>query len=509
MAKFLSFDGVDANGVRAEVMVQTGTGRVKEIVGRGKQSEDGSYRNVEVVFDPDNPHLKRKVYALLDTTAKDLWEYVQAAHADQRDIAYRIESQRKRAVDRSKKFDDLIHTEEVVRVLAAVDAVFSHEAKTNPKEDPSSENPSALDQDLTAAAVAPVGRASVEASASSLVAAVAAARHAEMSATTVDTLVAMALAAGASVAEVQSAGYSAEDEARPRPVMGARVAASEERPWTAFNSDGRVNAGSYMVAHAAHAEQFALDHLVGVYSEGKKSRVDVSEQMIAQAASVALVLLEIGDDVQLEAVGRADRQKNSYNRALSLVLDAVEKRYPVPVGGNQEAQVSWRAAVTAEAGERLYGVLEVAQGRVPLSAAERAAQVAAPAAAATATVAAPAAAAAAGEPVAAPAVSGADLLAAEFGATAVQAPWMAFAGPGAEDPGFQVPSSETVERVRALCVGAGVDGEPKLISNWLERHLGQRATRKVHAPVLEAFVAHFEAAGAGAVRSDVLGGVAA
>lgn len=504
MAKFISHDGVDNQGVRAEVMVQTGTGRIKEIAPRGKQAEDGTYRNVEVVFDPDNPHLKRKVYALLDTTSKDLWEYVQAAQADQRDIAYRIESQRKRNVDRTKKFDDLEHAEEVVRVLAAIDTVFSHEAKTNPKEDPTGDNPSALDQDITPAVSAPAASASASAvSASSSLAALAAARSAGLPAVTVDTLAAFALAAGATIDQVQSAGLDGEVPVSTPSAVTGRLAASEEKPWMAYNSDGRVNAGSYMVAHAATAERFSLDHLIGVYSEGKKSNVDVSSEMIAQAASIALVLLEVADAVQANTVGRTDRQKNSYNRALSLVLDAVEKRYSVPVGGNNEAQQTWRDAVIAEASERLYGVLEVAQGRVPLSEAERAAKQQVQNSSPVASVTAPTA----------KAVSGEDLIAQEFGASVVTAPAHAIPSgfvpaeiqPDAGAPDFVEPAQDLVERVRALCIAADVAKDAKAVSDWLERTVGVRTTRRIHAPVLQAFLDYYEAAGPDVVRAEVLG----
>lgn len=528
MAKFLSFDGIDNQGVRAEVMVQTGTGRIKELIPKGKPSENGTYRNFEVVFDPDNPHLKRKVYALLDTTAKELWEYVQAAQADQRDISYRIESQRKRNVDRTKKFDDLIHTEEVVRVLASLDNVFSHEAKTNPKEDPSGENPSALDQDLpatgpiTIVGAAPAAPAAA-ADPATVLAGLAAARKAELPATTVDTLVALALAAGADLDDVLAAGLDNESP-RPAPTaVSGRVAASEEKPWMPYNSDGRINAGSYMVAHAASAERFALDHLVTVYSEGKKTAVDVSEAMIAQAASVALVLLEITDTVQAQITGRADRQKNSYNRVMSLVLDAVDKRHRFPVGANSEAQATWRDAVIAEAGERLYGVLEVAQGRLPLPADQRTAtpvveapapaKVAEPVQAPAEAAQAPAKAAPAAKP--APAASGADLLVAELGASPIKKAAPAAEGveggfvapeyPAAGTDGFVEPTEEQVARVRALCVNADAGLDAKAISDWLERDLGVRATRKVHAPALEAFLSFYEAAGPAAVRSQILG----
>ena len=84
MAKFTSHDGMDRNGIRAEVNVMTGTGRVKEIL------RNGEAKNVEIVFDPDNLQLKRKVSGFLDTSSTELWEYVQAAQKDQRDIAFEI-----------------------------------------------------------------------------------------------------------------------------------------------------------------------------------------------------------------------------------------------------------------------------------------------------------------------------------------------------------------------------------------------------------------------------------
>lgn len=493
MAKFLSHDGVDSNGIRAQVMVQTGTGRIKELVGRGRPGEDGTYRNVEVVFDPDNPHLKRKVYALLDTTAKELHEYVQEALAGQRDIAYRIESQRKRGVDRATPFDDLQHTEEVVRVLAAVDMVFSHEAKTNPKEDPSGDNPSALDQ----APGVPVAPGAGGADRATVLRALSEARRAGLSDVVVDTLVAHAMATGASVAETQSAGFDPQAPANPpAQLASARMVALEEKPWMAFNSDGRVNAGSYMVAHAAAAEQFSLDHLIMLYSQGKKSPVDVSDEMIAQAASLALELLACADEVQVSATGgRADRQKNSYGRALTLVLDAVGKRYPVPIGGNDQDRVDWHTNVVAESAERLYGVIEVSQGRLPASEAERQA---------------PAPPTAPESPQAA-----SDLVAAELGGIVVAeqahqpVSFQAKSAPAAEDPDFEPPSDEQVNRVRALCAAAGVLDAPKAISDWLEAALGVRATRKAHAPVLEDFLTHYEAMAPDSLRAEVGAGIAA
>lgn len=507
MAKFLSHDGVDAQGVRAEVMVQTGTGKIKELVGRGKQNEDGTYRNMEVVFEPDNPHLKRKVYALLDTTGKELWDYVQTAHKDQRDISYRIESQRKRGIDRTKKFDDLVHTEEAVRILAAIDNVFSHEAKTNPKEDPTGENPSALDQDINVLKRQSNSNGNSGFSPEDVLQALTTARKTGLPSSIVDSLIALALTAGVDIQEAMSAGLEVEGLQTPPAAPQSQYVAVEEKPWMAYNSDGRINAGSYMVAHAASAEQFALDHLITVYSEGKKTNVDVSDTMIAQAASIALVILEAADEVQSKVTGsRADRQKNSYNRALALVYDAVGKRYPVPVGGNSEAQEEWRNSVISEAAERLYGVMEVAHGRVPKPESERGA---APAVETPTVEKKTEEPSVASEP--AVTVKTEDKVAEAFNATVVDT--VELAKPGfkaekivpADDAEFIAPNDELVNRVRNICVEAEVTSNPTAISDWLEKTVGVRATRKVHAPVLEAFVEYYEAAGSDQVRKEVFG----
>lgn len=488
MAKFVSYDGMDKNGVRAEVTVQTGTGRVKEIIGRGKPNDDGSYRNVEVVFDPDNPLLKRKVYGLLDTNAAELWAYVQQAQADGRTVSYRIESQRRNGVPREIPVAELTATEQVRRLIASVDGHFSHEAKTNPAEDPDGENPSALGAPLPVAGAAGQAPASPQ----SALAALAAARRAEMPAATVDVLAGLALAAGATVADVRSAGLDASAADAPVPASRpGHAVATEERPWVQWNSDGRINFGSYAVARAAEAEQFALDHLISVYTPPKsKTPIDVTDEIIAQAASVAVQVLEIADRVQVAASGRADRQKASHARALALVTDAIAKRYPVPVGGTEPEQAAWAESVATEASERMRGLASIAQGRSP------------------------------GEPAAEAAVfeertvdgAGLDAAISSLGGTVLadtRASFRPEPHPMDGEPGFQEPDPELVGRLRAMCERARVAHDTRAISDWIERVVGVRSARKVHAPVLEAFCDHYEQAGVEQIRAEVASEAAA
>jgi hypothetical protein len=494
MAKFTSYDGVDKNGTRAEVTVQTGTGRIKEIVGRGKENEDGTYRNVEVVFDPDNPLLKRKVYGLLDTNATELWAYVQAAHAEDRTVSYRIESQRRNGVDRSLAMGDLNSTEQVRRILAGVDGHFSHEAKSNPAEDPDNENPSALGQPVHhAPAAAPA--AGPSATPDRVLAALAQARHAGMPDVTIDTIAGQALAAGATIAQVQTAGFdTTADTSAARD--GHTAFASEEKPWMVWNSDGRVNYGSYAVARAAEAEQFALDHLIEVYTPAKsKTTIDVTETIVAQAAAIALQLLDLADKVQVAAYGggRPDRMKNSHARALGMVTDTVGKRHPVPVGGTEDAQAAWADLVVAEASERLYGLGEIAHGRTPKPLSERddlrVTQGPAPVTVAAVTA----------DPVT-PVAAALDMLGGQD-----ITPFHTGTYPADTEPGFIAPDAAVIARLRDLCEKAQVAQDTRAISDWIEHVVGVRSARKVHAPVLEAFCTHYEQAGPVQVRVEVLG----
>lgn len=506
MAKFLSYDGIDKNGVRAEVMVQTGTGRIKNISGRGKENPDGSYRNVEVEFDPDNPKLQHKVYALLDTTAKELWDYVQEAHLAKKDISYRIESQRRRNVDRALKFEDLKHSEQVVRVLASVDTVFSHEALTSPAEDPDSGAPSALNNAASTTPVSAVGSGDA-------MQALSAARSQGLPDSIVDSLAALALAQGYPASEVLAAGFASDNDRAVRSFVG-NSRAVEEKPWNFTNTDGRINAGSYAVAHAATAERFALDHLVMLYSAGKKTNVSVNDDMIAQAASLAIEILEAADSVQGYVVGRIDRQKNSYNRALSLILDSIEKRNPVPIGGEEEDVDKWRDSVVTEASERFVGILMVADGKKPTVDDLQAWTAGQTSPAETVLPVTPSAPKdQAPEPaIAKVEASSEEVLQTSLGAqeiTSVESTETKFTAPTGlpveGEDGFVPPSAEDIEVLRDLCVEAGIVDNPKAISDWLERTIGVRSARKAHADVVGAFLDFYTAAGSDRVRYEVVG----
>jgi len=493
MALFTSLDGVDERGLRAEVNVQVGTGRVKELNGRGKQRDDGSYRNVEVVFDPDNPLLKRKVYGMLDSTAIELWEFAQTALADQRTVTFRIESQRKRGIDRTVKFEDLKHAEEVVRILAALDNVFSHEALTNPMEDPSRDNPSALQQSRNGH-VFPNNESTVP-------------TNVELTTVDVDKIAQTIL---------------------------AKLGQETVMVGTQNNSDS-ADYGSPEVENASIAEQFTFNQVIAFYSAptpgtGNKSlRVEVTDSMLAQTANLTLTLLTLADNVQKTACGleTADRRTASYIRALELVINGIEHRYPMPIGEKETVVTVWENTVVDEASERLYGVRCIAYGLLPAPKTSRVPDTTG--ADATLPLEETVEEQVVAEQVVAEQVF-AEQVAEMFDKEIVRmgnssennfdTPSSSSSSQPVDTPNptvftatvllvspdsdeFVAPTDALIGRVRDMCVNAGVAGDPHAVSDWLETRVGDRVSRRVHTPLLAEFVAFYEQAGPETIRNEV------
>lgn len=531
---FITFDGADKLGVRAEVKVEIGTGTIKEILTReGK-------KNAEIIFNPDNPQLIRKVGAYIDTEkCSELYAYIKKAHAEQSTVAYRIESQRKAKVDRTKTLEELkpTATTDIIRILARIDNVRSPEAVTNPNEDPQEGRVDAGDAPVVINNVSSTNASqSFTAAKETLLGKLAEARKEGYPDSIIDMLIAQALIAGATLDEASSVGFSNEvDFESSTNQRNSRVAAQEEKPWNAHNSDGRPNAGSYMVTHAATAEQFALDHLIQVYSQtgskASKTAIEVTDNMISQAASLGLQILQIADEVQASITSnRPNRQKNSYGRALTLVIDAISKRFHWPVGGNEQTQREWKDSVIAESSERLYGVMEIAHDRLPLSLEERASAgsispkekapdvVVASKPAQTAPKSVPSATKPSHEEVfvpeplfevvspklenTTPVSSTVANAAAMLGGKVVtpvtakgetqEAPASQVVLPKKNQEGFIPPSSEQVQRLKDICLRAELIGRNDVINAWLQENTGERVAKEIHATVLEQWLKSVE-----------------
>lgn len=138
---FITKDGADPQGIRAEVKVLTGYGDIKET----KTSAGGKMTNI--VFTGENFRYDQNGWAQNDT---DLFKKIEEAEKNSEAIHFRIEYRRKESIDRSIPFNEMGTENNMSKAkdmyfksLAAVradsddDWTFAPNAVTNPNEDPS------------------------------------------------------------------------------------------------------------------------------------------------------------------------------------------------------------------------------------------------------------------------------------------------------------------------------------------------------------------------------------
>ncbi len=126
--RIVSFDGEDANGVRAEVYVQVGTGTVEAI----KLGSGGASANIE--FKSSNPKIKKNPKGWIRVDSPQYEKLLEAEKSHEL-VKYRIESSRKSSVPRDTKIADTDPTEERLARVVSVNDSLTSEALTDPNED--------------------------------------------------------------------------------------------------------------------------------------------------------------------------------------------------------------------------------------------------------------------------------------------------------------------------------------------------------------------------------------
>lgn len=126
--RIVSFDGVDHEGVRAEVSVQVGTGTVTDIE-LGKNGE-----TAHVIFKSTNHKLVRPVKGWIRVN-DPLYEVVKAAVGTNEVFEFRIETSRKPGIDRKTNLADLDKTSQTTARLVGINGKLTSEALTDPRED--------------------------------------------------------------------------------------------------------------------------------------------------------------------------------------------------------------------------------------------------------------------------------------------------------------------------------------------------------------------------------------
>lgn len=523
MAKpFVSHDGTDPNGIRAEVYVQTGTGTVKEL------KENGNNINVFMAVDG----LKHPIGGWT-SKSEAIYPMLVEAYESGREITYRIESQRKNGIDRATPIAVLRETMDTAKencrnLFVGVDGTLSSEAVTDPAEDPYAGGRIPATDPRNKPAAAPTAGGPGGFTAEQALTGLAAARQGGLSDSIIDSAAALALAAGASVQQVLTAGVDEQAEPAERQVQ--RVVAAEAAPFNAYNTDGRVNLGSYAVQAGVGAESLAAelihDNAVAV-AEAHNAAVEAGEVEgekiepqpvnFKSAAALGSVLLDLADRVQVGTYegGRPSRMANSHTRARSFVYDAVKNRYPVPFGADADTQEEWKKQVVAEGIERFKWAVKIALkvNDMPAAPAEQTQQ--APAqqaptapveqtateAPAPAVETAPVVSTATGEPVvhqqevpeapAAP-VEQPEAQVRQIGTSTQEKPKVLVEG----DEGFVAPEPEVLQRFGALSRAAGFEPTPDSpVLAYLFTKFDVPAARKINGADLDKLVTWYEQQG--------------
>jgi hypothetical protein len=350
MENFVTFDGTDANGVRAEVYVQKGTGTVSAIKTNPRGTADVSLKV---------GNLKYPIHGWVNI---DSAIYVEAekAHKENKEVTFRIEFQRKPNIDRATPIAELrenMHSAKnnIITILAELNNITSTEAITNPAEDPPSKTKGrikASDNEPT-----PTTKTVFTMNAIDILKKIEEiSKNGLFTSDIIANLAASALAQGADITEVAEALNTGARTDFSKPSTEKRAAFSVEAPsWVAYNSDGRMNLGHSSIQAVASMELFLNQHL--------KTTSFTEEQRNDMTVFFTKKLLTIADKIQTAAYGagfRADRSAASYVKIRAIIFNTIETLHPLPELPLSEEKVEeWVKQVGRTSYHRFKNILEI------------------------------------------------------------------------------------------------------------------------------------------------------
>lgn len=269
---FISHDGLDENGIRAEVRVVTGYGNIKDI----EPSANGKASNV--IFSVENTKYLLKGWAPEDS---DVMKKVHKAQENNEPIYFRIETRRKDHVDRSLPMDTVAPKKDM---NAARDNIFKSLAAVKLKDD----------EEWTIS------------------------KHA------LTRLEEDPRQGGA-----HSAYDYSIDELRgsSKPVADNRSGSRhsiESTPFFTRNNDGEINPGSTAVAVPLNLYNFVAEW------NRTHENVDFSEkQLIALTKAMLLTANRLQKDIYNGKLEEPDLALGSHTRARALVFDVTRNFFPI------------------------------------------------------------------------------------------------------------------------------------------------------------------------------------
>lgn len=284
---FISLDGVDENGIRAEVKVIKGCGLIKEISGSDKG------KAVQVKFDFGRKHGQS---AWLPKDKTEAYEKITKAHEQGLPIEFRLEIRRKPSIDRSLPFDEFCPPNDMT---AARDTIFKNLAAVKFPED----DKWALGTIVTRMEDDPKTHAS----------------------------------------GVVSAYDSPPAAMAPTVVTSAPDNSFEPAPYVTYMRDGSVNPGSYAAAGPLRMYTFLAQNEIDnkITDVNSKQRLMVAKTLMQAANQLQLNIF--GN--KLEEVNPSS---GSHMRAREIVMDIVKLFDPVPAYlslENKEEAKQWRESL--------------------------------------------------------------------------------------------------------------------------------------------------------------------
>lgn len=322
MSVFVSHDG---DGT--EVYVATAKGKVTQL------DEKANAINVKI----EAPYLDYPLNGWLNKD-EEILTAIRQAHADGTEHEVRIESQRKKGLDRSTPIQELREKDankNIIKKLVAFDGAFTGEALTNPEEDPATgQATSALNKparnnagNASTGGGASVNKDDVLATLKSLTTA------REVSESVLDAVKAQALISGATASEVIAASTVADEEPN-----ALRAGFSKEAPgFKEYNSDGRLNLGGPSVSAG-----------VGVYnSVYERINKQLGQNPNPETVEfLAHLLLSIADRIQVGAYGTGspiDRTAGSHTRVRASIYTLLDTGVALPI--NPDGSIASKEAV--------------------------------------------------------------------------------------------------------------------------------------------------------------------
>lgn len=362
---FISLDGEDPQGVRAEVVVEVHTGTVKEISELDKVAK--------VTFAGDG--LNNPVHGYLNLE-DPLLEVIKLAKKSKETVEYRIEIARKKHVARDIPMSVLRETmetarENVIKIIAGINVKvhddghitgLAIEHHTNPAKDPAAggiyratdPQPESKAGNASAGGSSSASTLSPEASLEILAKAVTAGVPHEA----LSVLLASAIRDGADPSHALSVAYPSEEAPKVQ-----QVRSREEAVFRKFNSDGSLNLGSSQIISGVSSENFSR-RILGPLADSMSE-----EDFIALVEKYASIILAISDTIQVSAYnngGQADRMAGSHTRIRGVVYDVIENSFPpVPLHGKytSEDEFKWVANVGRVAKERFFSAIRISDSK--------------------------------------------------------------------------------------------------------------------------------------------------